>query len=72
MDAVEGTLDIMPRLEWFMGCLGRAFDGTGTTLEAVMRKVRFWERDIRSLIDQGLLKKDETGGRSTSYSLALE
>ena len=26
-------------------------------------------RDIQSLIDQGLLKKDEGGGRSTSYSL---
>jgi Fic family protein len=111
----KGTLDITPWLEWFLGCLGRAFDGTETTLEAVMRKARFWERaarltindrqrlvlnrlldgftgklttkkwavlakcshdtalrDIRRLIDQGLLKTDEAGGRSTSYSLALE
>ena len=101
---------------WFLGCLGRAFDGTETTLAAVMRKARFWERaarltindrqrrraesparwlrpassrrrsgrclakcshdtalrDIQGLIEQGLLKKDEGGGRSTSYSLALE
>jgi len=28
-------------------------------------------RDIQGLIDQGLLKKDEGGGRSTSYSIAL-
>lgn len=111
----RGTLDVTPWLEWFLGCLGRAFDGTGTTLEAVMRKARFWERaarltigprqrlvlnrlldgftgklttrkwavlarsshdtalrDIRGLVDQGLLKKDEGGGRSTSYSLVLE
>jgi len=111
----KGTLDVTPWLEWFLGCLGRAFDGTETTLEAVMRKARFWERaarltindrqrlvlnrlldgftgklttkkwavlakcshdtalrDIQSLIDEGLLKKDEGGGRSTSYSLILE
>jgi Fic family protein len=29
-------------------------------------------RDIQSLIEEGLLKKDEGGGRSTSYSLVLE
>lgn len=111
----KGTLDVTPWLEWFLGCLGRAFDRTETTLEAVKRKARFWERagrltindrqrlvlnrlldgftgklttkkwavlaksshdtalrDIQSLVGQGLLKKDESGGRSTSYSLALE
>jgi len=110
----KGTLDITPWVEWFLGCLGRAFDGTETTLRAVMRKARFWERaarltindrqrlvlnrlldgftgklttkrwavlakcshdtalrDIHSLIDRGLLTKDEGGGRSTRYSLAL-
>lgn len=109
----KGTLDITPWLEWFLGCLGRAFDGTEATLATVMRKARFWERaarlsinerqrailnrlldgfigklttqkwatlarcshdtalrDIQGLIDQGLLKKDEGGGRSTSYSLS--
>jgi Fic family protein len=108
----KGTLDITPWLEWFLGCLGRAFDGTEATLATVMRKARFWERaarlsindrqrailnrlldgftgtltttkwatlakcshdtalrDIQGLIDQGLLKKDARGGRSTSYSL---
>ncbi len=111
----KGPLDITPWLEWFLGCLGRAFDATETTLQSVMRKARFWERaahltindrqrlvlnrlldgftgklttkrwavlaksshdtalrDIQSLIDQRLLKKDEGGGRSTSYSLVLE
>lgn len=111
----KGTLDITPWLEWFLGCLGRALDRTETTLAAVMRKARFWERavrltinerqrlvlnrlldgftgrltttkwailakcshdtalrDIQGLIDQGLLKKDGGGGRSTSYSVVLD
>ena len=111
----KGTLDVTAWLEWFLGCLGRAFDDTETTLGAVLRKARFWERtarlaindrqrlllnrlldgftgklttkkwavlakcshdtalrDIQGLIDQGLLKKDEGGGRSTSYSLIVE
>src|SRR5690606_944964 len=111
----KGSLDVTPLLDWFLGCLGRAFDGTEATLATVMGKARFWERaarlsinerqrlvlnrlldgftgklttkkwaliaksshdtalrDIQGLIDQGLLKKDEGGGRSTSYSLVLE
>lgn len=111
----KGSLDVTPWLEWFLGCLGRAFDGTDATLATVMRKARVWDRaarlsinerqrlvlnrllegftgklttkkwallaksshdtalrDIQGLIDQGLLKKDEGGGRSTSYSLVLE
>ena len=108
----EGTLDVTPWMEWFLGCLGGAFDGTEITLAAVLRKARFWEshaqaainerqrvilnrlldgftgnltttkwaklaksshdtalRDIQDLIEQGILKKDTGGGRSTSYSL---
>ena len=110
----QGTLDVTPWLEWFLGCLGRAFDRTETTLAVVMSKSRFWERaarmtinarqrivlnrlldgftgklttqkwaalakcshdtalrDIQGLIEQGLLKRDEAGGRSTSYALVL-
>ena len=108
----KGTLDVTPWMAWFLGCLGRAFDGTETTLAAVMRKARFWDslanvsmnhrqrgmlnrllddfngkltstkwaklakcshdtalRDIRGLIDRGILQQDPGGGRSTSYSL---
>ena len=108
----RSTLDITPWMEWFLGCLGRAFDGTDATLSAVMRKARFWERcaglavtdrqramlnrlldgfsgkltttkwaklagcshdtalrDIQGLIENGVLKRDASGGRSTSYSL---
>src|SRR5215467_1295555 len=39
----KGSLDITDWLQWFIGCLGRALDGTETTLAAVLRKARFWE-----------------------------
>jgi len=111
----KGSLDVTPWMTWCLGCLGRAFDGTETTLAAVLRKARFWDslarvainerqrailnglldgfdgklttkkwaaitkcshdtalRDIQSLIENGILKQDEGGGRSTSYSLSLE
>jgi Fic family protein len=108
----KGTLDISEWLSWFLGCLGRAFEGTEVTLGKVLLKARFWDlhakarlnerqrdivnrllegfegkltttnwarieecshdtalRDIQGLIEQGLLKRDPRGGRSTSYSL---
>jgi len=39
----KGGLDITDWLDWFLGCLDRAFDGTETILAAVFRKARFWE-----------------------------
>ena len=39
----KGDLDIMEWLEWFLGCLGRAFDGAETVLGSVLKKARFWE-----------------------------
>jgi Fic family protein len=111
----KGEPDITPWLEWFLGCLDRAFDGAENTLAAVFQKADFWKkhtaakinqrqrdmlnhlldglggkltsskwallekcspdtalRDIQDLLDQGILSKDEGGGRSTSYSLATE
>lgn len=47
----KGTLDVTPWLEWFLGCLGRAVDGTETTLAAVLRKARFWKRTARLTIN---------------------
>ena len=38
-------------MEWFLGCLGRAFDGTETTLAAVLRKARFWEKHAQAAIN---------------------
>lgn len=43
----KGTLDVTAWLEWFLGCLGRAFEGTEATLATVLRKARFWERASR-------------------------
>jgi Fic family protein len=39
----QGTLEVTPWMEWFLGCLGRAIDGARTTLAAVLAKARFWE-----------------------------
>ena len=109
----KGELDITRWLEWFLACLGRAFDHAETILAAVLSKARFWDRfartefnerqrsminrllndfdgkltsskwaklekcsqdtalrDIEDLIRTGVLRKDSSGGRSTSYSLA--
>ena len=40
----KGGLDITPWLNWFLGCLDRAFDGAEIILENVFRKAGFWER----------------------------
>ena len=48
----KGTLDITPWMEWFLGCLGRAFDATETTLAAVLRKARFWEKLAGTTINE--------------------
>jgi len=40
----EGTMDVTPWMEWFLGCLGRAIDGAQVTLIPVLDKARFWER----------------------------
>ncbi|OKO87630.1 cell division protein Fic [Bradyrhizobium sp. NAS80.1] len=116
-DMLESTqkddLDVTLWLEWFLGCLDRAFSGAETILAAVLEKADFWKRhataqindrqrdmlnrlldgfegkltsskwatiekcspdtalrDIQGLVNQGILTRDEGGGRSTSYSLA--
>ena len=40
----KGDLDITRWLEWFLECLGRAFTHAETTLEAVLKKARFWDK----------------------------
>jgi Fic family protein len=39
----KGDLDITRWLEWFLTCLGRAFDHAETILAAVLAKARFWD-----------------------------
>ncbi len=40
----KGDLDITRWLEWFLDCLGRAFAHAEITLEAVLKKARFWDK----------------------------
>jgi Fic family protein len=40
----KGGLDVTPWLEWFLGCLDRAFGGAEAILAAVLKKARFWEK----------------------------
>lgn len=42
--AQKSDLDITRWIDWFLGCLGRAFEGAEAVLAAVMAKARFWER----------------------------
>jgi Fic family protein len=39
----KGSLEVTPWMQWFLGCLDRAFDGAAATLASVLRKARFWE-----------------------------
>jgi Fic family protein len=39
----KGDLDITAWLEWFLDCLGRAFDNAETILASVLGKARFWK-----------------------------
>ena len=39
----KGDLDITRWLEWFLACLGRAFDGAEAVLSSVFRKAEFWK-----------------------------
>jgi Fic family protein len=41
--AQKGGLDVTPWLEWFLGCLDRAFDGAEHILAGIFRKAHFWE-----------------------------
>ncbi|MGH6923452.1 MAG: Fic family protein [Propylenella sp.] len=43
--AQKDSLNITPWLEWFLGCLERAFEGAEHALESVLTKARFWERN---------------------------
>jgi Fic family protein len=40
----KGDLDVTGWIEWFLGCLDRAFDGAEVILASVLTKARFWDR----------------------------
>jgi Fic family protein len=48
----KGDLEITPWLEWFLDCLGRAFDRAETTLAAVLKKARFWEKHAATTFNE--------------------
>ena len=43
----KGDLDITPWLDWFLGCLGRSFEGADTILAAIMAKAPFLGKPFR-------------------------
>lgn len=47
----KSDLDITDWMEWFLDCLGRAIAGTESTLAAVFRKTRFWEKSAGKTIN---------------------
>jgi Fic family protein len=47
----KGGLDITPWLEWFLGCLDRAFDGSETILATVIEKAEFWKKHAAAKIN---------------------
>ena len=48
----KGTLDVTAWMQWFLGCLDRAFDGAEATLAGVLRKARFWEVPRRGIVQR--------------------
>jgi Fic family protein len=48
----KDDLDITPWLQWFLGCLDRAFDGAGRMLAAVFQKAEFWKTYATAPLNQ--------------------
>jgi Fic family protein len=108
-----GDLNDALWLGWFVGCVGRAIEGTGEILNGVLKKARFWSRwqgialnprqaamlnrlldgfegkwtsskwakiakcssdtalrDLGDLVERGVLRKADAGGRGSHYTLA--
>ena len=72
----KGDLDITAWLDWFLGCLDRAFDRAEVTLGSVLAKARFWDEnasarlnDRQRLIVNRLL--DGFQGKLTSSKYAV-
>jgi hypothetical protein len=47
-----GALDITAWLDWFLGCLGRAIDGTDEALAAVLGKAVLWQHVNRHPVEE--------------------
>lgn len=47
----KGTLDVTLWLQWFLGCLDRAFDGAEGILAIVLKKARFWDMHANAMFN---------------------
>ena len=48
----KGSLNITSWLNWFLQCLGRALEATEETLEGVLQKARFWEKNATTIFNE--------------------
>lgn len=48
----KADLDVTPWLDWFLGCLGRAFDGAEKTLAAIFLKAEFWKKHAAASLNE--------------------
>jgi Fic family protein len=48
----KGDLGVTPWIEWFLGCLDRAFDGAEKTLAIVFRKAEFWKQHAAAPLNE--------------------
>jgi Fic family protein len=72
----KGDLDITRWMEWFLGCLDRAFDGTENTLAVVFKKADFWKKHAAAPLNErqrDMLNRllDGFDGKLTSSKWAL-
>jgi Fic family protein len=72
----KGDLDITAWLDWFLGCLDRAFDRAETLLAGVLKKARFWEKHAGADLNERQRKVinrllDGFEGKMTSSKWAL-
>lgn len=52
----KGELDVTPWLQWFLGCLQRAVEGSAQMLESTLYKAAFWERFAREPLNDRQIK----------------
>jgi len=48
----KGDLDITKWIEWYLGCLDRAFDGAEHILRKVLHKASFWEANRANIFNE--------------------
>ncbi|MDO7844684.1 Fic family protein [Sphingomonas immobilis] len=71
----KSDLDVSAWLDWFLDCLGSAFEGSEQTLASVLTKDRFWDLHRNTLINErqrGVINRllDDFEGKLTSSKWA--